>query len=142
MPLGDPNDVAGNIAKLRLEGKPMAQAMAIALHMKREHEHKKKVGHVYEKEGSEMKKAAGKDRRDDIRSELSEEPKMEKMKRGDKRHKMRKHESKVAKHHAKALKHHKMAENGEKADHHKAKEEHHHKKVLFHKARMESYEKK
>jgi len=145
MPLGDPNDVAGNIAKLRLEGKPMAQALAIALHMKREHEAKKQVGHKYEQEASSMRKAAGKERhmeepngKKESKKESMKEESMESQKepKKHKRHKVQKHEAKALKHHEKALKHHAMAEKGdEKAEHHKAKEAAHHQKVMSHKAR-------
>lgn len=68
MPLGHPEDVGGNIRKLRHEGKPMAQAIAIALHLKRDHEakmkrpptHREKAKHKMEDEDHEKSKMARK----------------------------------------------------------------------------------
>jgi len=104
MPLGDPMDVSGNIAKLRHEGKPMAQAIAIAMHLKREHEAKQKIGKVFANQESSKLKMHGKER-----NERSESPskKMEKMniKRSGKKHKELSHRMRAYKHQEKEMKH-------------------------------------
>lgn len=143
MPLGDPMDVSGNIAKLRHEGKPMAQAIAIAMHLKKEHEAKKKVGKVFANEESSKLKAHGKER---ARSE-SPSKKMEKMsvkeerkehsangaaakpkekKRSGKKHKEMAHRMSAYKHMEKEMKHkQKASEHPERKEHHMQKEKHH-----------------